>query len=147
VAEIHIGPESIRGFPQPQGNCGLRRRLLAKPQRAFYTADLKTTGATMPQKFNESAEKIDVRYVAHLARLHLTDDEAACFQGQLEQVLQYVKELGALNVEGVEPTAHATPVQNVFRKDETRPCLEHEKAMANAPSARGGQFVVPKIIE
>lgn len=97
--------------------------------------------------YSQSAEKIDVRYVAHLARLHLTDEEAARFQAQLEQVLGYVKELGKLNVDGVEPTAHAMPVNNVFRKDEPRPCLDHEKAMANAPKERQGQFVVPKIIE
>jgi aspartyl-tRNA(Asn)/glutamyl-tRNA(Gln) amidotransferase subunit C len=101
----------------------------------------------VPQKFNESADKIDVRYVAHLARLHLTDEEASRFQPQLEQILQYVKELSALDVEGVEPTAHAMPVQNVFRKDETRPCVDREKALRNAPLERGGQFVVPKIIE
>ena len=101
----------------------------------------------MSKSYSQSADQIDVRYVAHLARLHLTDEEAAQFQGQLEEILQHVRKLSALNVDGVEPTAHAMPVQNVFRKDETKPCMDHEKAMANAPSARGGQFVVPKIIE
>ncbi len=101
----------------------------------------------MTAKYSQSADKIDVRYVAHLARLHLSDDEAVKFQAQLEQVLQHVHELSALNVEGVEPTAHAMPLNNVFRKDEVRPCLDHEKALANAPSGRHGQFVVPKIIE
>ena len=69
------------------------------------------------------------------------------FQGQIEQVLGYVKELGKLNVEGVEPTAHAMPMNNVFRKDETKPCMDREKALANAPLERHGQFVVPKIVE
>ncbi len=101
----------------------------------------------MPQKFSESAEKMDVRYVANLARIRLTDEEVSRFQPQLEQILQYVKELSTLNVEGVEPTAHTMPVQNVFRKDEARPCMDREKALANAPLERGGQFVVPKIIE
>ncbi|MFH0952992.1 MAG: Asp-tRNA(Asn)/Glu-tRNA(Gln) amidotransferase subunit GatC [Verrucomicrobiota bacterium] len=101
----------------------------------------------MTQAYSERADKMDVRYVAHLARLHLTDDEAARFQGQLEQVLGHVRQLNELNVERVEPTAHALPVQNVFRKDEVRPCLDHEKAMANAPKERQGQFLVPKIIE
>ena len=95
----------------------------------------------------QNMEQIDVRYVAHLARLHLTDEEVARFQGQLEQVLGYVKDLSKLNVEGVEPTAHAIPMNNVFRKDETKPCLDREKVLSNAPFERHGQFVVPKIVE
>lgn len=101
----------------------------------------------MSQRYAESAGKIDVRYVAHLARLHLTDDEIARFQGQLDQVLEHVRELGRLDVEKVEPTAHAMPVNNVFRRDEVRPGLDREKALANAPRERQGQFIVPKIIE
>jgi len=101
----------------------------------------------MSAKYSESAEKIDVRYVAHLARLHLTDEEAAQFQAQLEQVLGYVAELSQLDVGDVEPTAHAIPVQNVFRKDEPKESLDHDRVIENAPAARGGQFVVPKIIE
>ncbi len=101
----------------------------------------------MPAKYTPSADKIDVRYVAHLARLHLSEDEADKLQGQLEQILQHVRELSALDVEGVEPTAHAMPVNNVFRDDKTKPCMDHEKAMANAPKSRNGQFIVPKIVE
>ncbi len=101
----------------------------------------------MAVEYTQAADKIDVRYVAHLARLHLSDAEAVRFQGQLEQILQYVKELQELDVSGVEPTAHAVPVQNVFRADEPRPGLDHAQAMANAPLARNDQFVVPKIIE
>lgn len=92
-------------------------------------------------------EGIDVRYVAHLARLYLTEEEIAKFQGQLEQILSYVKELSAADVAGVEPTAHAVPVENVFRADEPRPCLPHDEAMSNAPEQRGGQFAVPRILE
>lgn len=101
----------------------------------------------MSTPFAQNADKIDVRYVAHLARLHLTDEEAATFQGQLEHVLQYVKELSALDVEGVEPTAHAMPVHNVFRADEITPGADRDKILANAPLERHGQFVVPRIIE
>jgi aspartyl-tRNA(Asn)/glutamyl-tRNA(Gln) amidotransferase subunit C len=101
----------------------------------------------MSENYSQTAKQIDVRYVAHLARLHLTDDEVGRFQGQLEQVLGYVKELDKLDVEGVEPTAHAMPVNNVFRKDETKPCMDREKALVNAPLERHGQFVVPKIVE
>lgn len=101
----------------------------------------------MSGTYSQRADQIDVRYVAHLARLYLTDEEADRFQGQIEQVLVYVRELGKLDVEEVEPTAHALPVNNVFRKDETKLCMDRGKVLANAPLERHGQFVVPKIVE
>jgi aspartyl-tRNA(Asn)/glutamyl-tRNA(Gln) amidotransferase subunit C len=79
--------------------------------------------------------------------MHLGDGEIARLQPQLEQIVGYVRQLDELNVEGIEPTAHAIPVQNVFRADEVRPCLDHAKVMSNAPQAREGLFIVPKIIE
>ena len=94
-----------------------------------------------------SAEKIDVRYVAHLARIHLRDDEVDRLQGQMEHILQYVRELKTLDVAGVEPMAHAVPVHNVFRQDEIKPGLDHDKVMANAPAEHHGQFIVSRIIE
>ena len=94
-----------------------------------------------------STEGIDVGYVAHLARLHLSAEETARFQGQLAVILQYIDELKAVDVAGIEPTAHAIPVENVFREDAVRPGLDHDAVMANAPSSAGGQFLVPKIIE
>lgn len=109
--------------------------------------DAPYTASPMNAKYSQDADKIDVRYVAHLARLYLSDEEAVLFQGQLEQILEHVKQLNALEVEGVEPTAHAIPVHNIFRADEPRESLDHEKVMANAPHARNGQFVVPKIVE
>ncbi|MCX6995709.1 MAG: Asp-tRNA(Asn)/Glu-tRNA(Gln) amidotransferase subunit GatC [Kiritimatiellaeota bacterium] len=96
---------------------------------------------------HSASAKIDVRYVAHLARMHLSDDEVARLQPQLEQIVGYVRQLNELDVAGLEPTAHAIPAQNVFRADEIRPGLDHAVAMANAPQAREGQFIVPKIIE
>ncbi len=90
---------------------------------------------------------VDVAYVARLARLSLTPEETAQFQRQLEDILAYVGQLAALDVEGVEPTAHAVPARNVFREDVARPGLPPEEALANAPSARQGLFIVPKIVE
>ncbi|MFC1462459.1 Asp-tRNA(Asn)/Glu-tRNA(Gln) amidotransferase subunit GatC [Verrucomicrobiota bacterium] len=94
-----------------------------------------------------NTDKIDVAYVARLARLYLTEEERAEFQGQLEQVVEYVRKIGDLDLEGIEPTSHAHLVQNVLRRDETRPGLEHEQVMENAPASADGQFSVPKIIE
>ena len=92
-------------------------------------------------------EAIDVDYVAHLARLELAPGEAEHFGEQLDQVLAYVRQLGELDVEGVEPTAHATPLANVLRADEPGESLERRPVLDNAPEARDGQFVVPRIIE
>lgn len=90
---------------------------------------------------------IDVRYVAHLARLALTPEEEVRIGSQLNQVLSYIEKLKEPDVTGVEPTAHAFPLVNVTRKDEVRPSLPHEEALRNAPAASEGLFVVPKIIE
>ena len=93
-----------------------------------------------------SAE-LDVRYIARLARLHLTDEETATFQTQLAHVLSYVEKLREADVEGVEPTAHANAVVNVFREDLPRPCFTQSEALANAPRSANGLFIVPKVIE
>ena len=101
----------------------------------------------MTQKQQADEQRFDVGYVAHLARLHLGDDERARLQGQLEGILGYVEELKQVDVSGVEPMTHAIPVCNVFRADKVAACLDHDAVMGNAPEARQGQFVVPVIIE
>ena len=90
---------------------------------------------------------IDVRYVANLARLDITDDEARRFQPQLEQIVEHVRKLGEVDVSAVEPTAHAVAVENVFRGDLVREGLGTAQAMANAPVSDQDQFVVPRIVE
>ena len=86
-------------------------------------------------------------YVAHLARLYLSEEEIAEFQGRLEGVVDYVRKIGELDLSGIEPTSHAQLVQNVFRADEMSPGLDHDLAMKNAPAEVDGQFCVPKIVE
>lgn len=95
----------------------------------------------------EQAPKLDVAYVAHLARLQLSPDEVARLQGQLDHILEHVRRLQEVDVSGVEPTAHAVPVKNALRADEAQPSLAHDEAMANAPAQTDGQFLVPRIIE
>jgi aspartyl-tRNA(Asn)/glutamyl-tRNA(Gln) amidotransferase subunit C len=94
-----------------------------------------------------AAVEIDVKYVAHLARLALTPQEEKQFGAQLGNVLGYIEKLKELDVSGVEPTAHAVPMVNVTRPDEVRPSLSHEEAMRNAPAQANGLFIVPKIVE
>ena len=95
----------------------------------------------------ESKDGMDVSYVAHLARIDLTDEEAVLFQEQLDQVLHYVEQLNELDVSDVEPTAHAIPVYNVLRKDEVGQSLPHAAVIANAPAASNEHISVPKIID
>jgi aspartyl-tRNA(Asn)/glutamyl-tRNA(Gln) amidotransferase subunit C len=89
----------------------------------------------------------DVRYTAQLARLNLSDAEIAKFQTQLSHVLAYVEKLEQVDVSGVEPTAHANAVYNVFREDTPRDWLTADQALANAPRSANHLFVVPKVIE
>lgn len=90
---------------------------------------------------------LDVKYVAHLARLELTPEEESTFGAQLGHVLEYVEQLKGLDVNGVEPTAHPIPLENVTRPDEVQTSLSNEEALRNAPAQAGGLFVVPKIVE
>ena len=93
------------------------------------------------------SDQFDVRYVAQLVRLDLSDAEIAKFQSQLGQVLSHVEKLGQVDVSGVEPTAHANQVVNVFRADEPRDWFTSQDALSNAPRSANGLFVVPKVIE
>ncbi len=91
--------------------------------------------------------QFDVRYTAQLARLHLSEEEIAKFQTQISQILAYVEKLEEVDVTGVEPTAHANAVFNVFRQDEPRDWFTAKEALANAPREANQLFVVPKVIE
>ena len=94
-----------------------------------------------------SSPELDVRYVANLARIALSDEEVATFQGQLGRILDYVTQLEKVDVTGVEPTAYANPVFNVFRADEPHESLPKAEALANAPRQASGLFSVTKVVE
>ena len=94
-----------------------------------------------------SAGQVDVKYVAHLARLALTPEEEKKFGDQLNHVLEHIEKLKELDVTNVEPTAHAVPLVNVTRADEVRPSLPHSDALRNAHAQANGLFLVPKIVE
>ena len=91
--------------------------------------------------------EIDIKYVAHLARLALTPEEEKKFGAQLGSVLGYVEKLKEVDVSGIEPTAHAVPLVNVTRPDEVRPSMSNEDALRNAPAHANGLFIVPRIVE
>jgi aspartyl-tRNA(Asn)/glutamyl-tRNA(Gln) amidotransferase subunit C len=89
----------------------------------------------------------DVEHVARLARLALSEEEIALFQEQLGRVLEHAQRVTSLDTEGVEPTAHAMPLKNVYRADEPAPTLTQDEALAGAPAAEAEHFRVPRIIE
>ena len=91
--------------------------------------------------------KIDVGYVAELARLELTDEEKAVFQPQLETIVKYVEKISSVDVEGVEPMMHGRPLVNAFREYAVRPSMDREDALGNAPARVGEEFLLPKIVE
>jgi aspartyl-tRNA(Asn)/glutamyl-tRNA(Gln) amidotransferase subunit C len=94
-----------------------------------------------------ASAEIDVKYVAHLARIELTPEEEIKLGAQLGNILGYIEKLRELDVSGVEPTAHAVPMVNITRADEVRESLSHEDALRNAPRQAKGLFIVPKIVE
>lgn len=94
-----------------------------------------------------SAPDFDIKYVAHLARLKLTPEEEQRLGAQLGNILGYIEKLKEVDVTGVEPTAHAFPMTNVFRADEVRPGLSNDDVLRNAPKRASGLFVVPKVVE
>jgi len=89
----------------------------------------------------------DVDKIASLAKLTFTDEEKESFRGHLEEIVSYVEKLNELETESVEPTYYIQEPGNAFRKDEIRPSLSQEEALANAPGKAHGFFRVPKVIQ
>lgn len=89
----------------------------------------------------------EVRKVASLARLSLTEEELRTYGAQLTQILDYVGMLDDVDIADVAPMPHAVELQNVFREDETQPSLSREEALSNAPKTDGRYFQVPQILE
>jgi len=88
----------------------------------------------------------DVRHVATLARLALSDEQVVTLQGELSTILDHIDTIQKLDLEGVEPTAHPLDMVNVTRADEPRPGLTQEQALANAPDSVDGAFLIPRIV-
>ncbi len=94
-----------------------------------------------------SPQDLNIDYVARLARLALTPAEKEQYARQLGDVLHHIEQLAKVDVSGVEPTAHAFPVENVWSEDRARPGLSVEQALRNAPAQREHMISVPKVVE
>ena len=90
---------------------------------------------------------LDVAYVARLARINLTEDEAKIFQKQLDDVLKYVEKLSEVDVTEIDAAAHALPPFDVLREDAPRDWFTAEQALSNAPRQANSLFIVPKVVE
>ena len=91
--------------------------------------------------------RTEVEHVARLARLALQEDELDTMTGQMDAILGYVEKLNELDTDGIEPTAHAVPMENAFRADTVTGSIGIERALQNAPERDGSCFKVPKVIE
>jgi aspartyl-tRNA(Asn)/glutamyl-tRNA(Gln) amidotransferase subunit C len=85
------------------------------------------------------------RHVARLARLRLTEPELDRVQAELSAILTYIEQIQELDLEGVPPTTHAIPMENVVREDEPTPSISPELALREAPEVHGGGFAVPRM--
>jgi aspartyl-tRNA(Asn)/glutamyl-tRNA(Gln) amidotransferase subunit C len=90
--------------------------------------------------------KDEVRHVATLARLELSESEELRMTEQMNSILSYMDKLNELNTMDVPATTHAIQLNNVSRQDSVESSLDRERALDNAPQSDGANFVVPKVI-
>ncbi len=89
----------------------------------------------------------EVKKVASLARLELSEADLVQMVDQLNRILSYVDQLASVNTDGIEPLAHPLPVHNVFRDDVPAPSLSVDAALQNAPNRLGEFFGVPAVFD
>ena len=91
--------------------------------------------------------QIDVRYVANLARINLSEEEVTRYGTQLQDIMGYIEKLSEVDVDGIEPTAHAYEVSNRVREDIPVPSLPAEGFLKNTPDQSKNQLRVPKVVD
>lgn len=102
---------------------------------------MKTNRSTRPHG------SIDIRYVADLARLELTEEEILCFSRQLDQIVRFVEKIQELDLRDIKPLPHPLPLFNVMRPDRICEVMGREKALKNAPQRSEDLFLVPRVVE
>lgn len=91
-----------------------------------------------------SISKEQIKHLAHLSRLQLSDKEVDAMQGDMENILKFVAQIDELDLSGVEPLTQMSDSVDVMREDEVRHMLTKEQALKNAPDANSDYFRVPK---
>jgi aspartyl-tRNA(Asn)/glutamyl-tRNA(Gln) amidotransferase subunit C len=88
-----------------------------------------------------------VKYIAHLARIRLSEKDLERFVPQLKNILAYVEKLNKVDISGTAPTSHVLPLKNVYRDDKVKRSIDSKEALQNAPAKEGNFFKVPRVIE
>lgn len=91
--------------------------------------------------------KEEVKYVANLARLNVTEQEADELCAQMADIISFADALGEMDTVGIEPTNHAIKVENVLREDVVGESYDREDMIKNAPMKQAGCYAVPKVVE
>jgi aspartyl-tRNA(Asn)/glutamyl-tRNA(Gln) amidotransferase subunit C len=94
-----------------------------------------------------SVDADTVRRIGRLARIRITEDEVAAYEGELNAILGFVEQLGEVDVEGVEPMNSVTPMTLRRRDDAVTDGGYADKIVANAPISEDNFFMVPKVVE
>ncbi len=89
----------------------------------------------------------ECKHVAKLSRLYLSEEEMEKMTADMEGIIGFADQLNELSTEGVQPTAHAIPVQNVFREDVLLGSMDREKLLQNAPQRDEECYLVPRVVE
>ncbi len=89
----------------------------------------------------------EVKHIALLSRLELSEEEVEKFQTQLSEILDFVEKLNELDTEGIDPKFQIIPPQNILREDVPGVSMPREKALMNAPETDGEHFIVPKVVK
>ena len=89
----------------------------------------------------------EVRHVALLTRIRLTEQEVELYRSQMDDILEHFQMLQELDTNQVPPTSHSLPLDTVMREDETKPCLDKEDVLSNAPCREGDYFRVKAVLE
>jgi aspartyl-tRNA synthetase len=122
---------------------------LLKPALASRVSNSKK-GEGTEERLPRPSERVDlnqVRHIAKLARLRMTEEEALSYQNDLNDILSYVETLGELDTGAVEPMHHVLEIKNVWREDRQGKSEKHESILSNAPSRDGDYYKVPRIID
>ena len=124
-----------------------------KKNSKFQSASWRTNSKKNPNSNslaggqNSRLSRDQVKHIAKLARLSLTEEEVEKFQRQLSEVLEYMEVLNEVETEGVEPTAQVTGLENVFREDEVYPSLKPKQAISGASAREGNFFKTGVVLE
>ena len=89
----------------------------------------------------------DVKKISKLAKLEFKEDELEKFTHQMNEILEYMEQLGEIDTDNVEPLYHVIDPGNVLRDDEIKPSFPRDEMLENAPVKGGGFILVPRIIE